>query len=47
MDVKLAEKRGKDMGKLKAILLLLMEGRPPPPGPSVEGRMERISRSPH
>ena len=30
-DVKLAEKRGKDMGKLKAILLLLMEGRPPPP----------------
>lgn len=30
-DVKLAEKRGKDMGKLKAILLQLMEGRPLPP----------------
>jgi mRNA interferase YafQ len=30
-DVKLAERRGKDMSKLKAILLLLIEGRPPPP----------------
>ncbi|MGJ0620166.1 MAG: type II toxin-antitoxin system YafQ family toxin [Methylocystis sp.] len=30
-DVKLAEKRGKDMGKLKAILLQLMEGRQLPP----------------
>lgn len=30
-DVKLAEKRGKDTSKLKAILLPLMEGRPPPP----------------
>ena len=48
-DVKLAEKRGKDMGKLKAILLLLMEGRRRRrmSRPSVEERMERISRSPH
>jgi mRNA interferase YafQ len=30
-DVKLAQRRGKDMSKLKAILLLLMEGRALPP----------------
>ena len=30
-DVKLAQKRGKDMAKLRAIILLLMEGSPLPP----------------
>lgn len=30
-DVKLAAKRGKDMSKLKTVLLLLIEGRLPPP----------------
>ncbi|MDE3167941.1 MAG: type II toxin-antitoxin system YafQ family toxin [Acidobacteriota bacterium] len=29
-DVKLAQKRGKDMAKLRAIILLLIEGRPLP-----------------
>jgi mRNA interferase YafQ len=30
-DVKLAEKRGKDMAKLREIILLLVEGTPLPP----------------
>ena len=30
-DVKLAEKRGKDMAKLREAILLLIEGRPLPP----------------
>jgi mRNA interferase YafQ len=30
-DVKLAQKRGKDMVKLREVILLLMEGRPLPP----------------
>ena len=30
-DVKRAQKRGKDMAKLRALLLLLIEGRPLPP----------------
>lgn len=30
-DVKLAAKRGKDMSRLKTVLLLLIEGRLPPP----------------
>ncbi|MCX6594988.1 MAG: type II toxin-antitoxin system YafQ family toxin [Acidobacteria bacterium] len=30
-DVKLAQKRGKDMVKLKALILLLLEGDPLPP----------------
>jgi mRNA interferase YafQ len=30
-DVKLAQKRGKDMAKLREAILLLMEGRPLPP----------------
>jgi mRNA interferase YafQ len=30
-DVKRAEKRGKDLGKLKAVLILLIEERPLPP----------------
>jgi mRNA interferase YafQ len=30
-DVRLAEKRGKDLGKLKAVLLLLLEEGSPPP----------------
>ena len=30
-DVKLAEKRGKDMAKLRELLLLLVEGKPLPP----------------
>jgi mRNA interferase YafQ len=30
-DVKLAQKRGKDMAKLREVILLLVEGRPLPP----------------
>jgi mRNA interferase YafQ len=30
-DVKLAQKRGKDMSKLRELILLLIEGRPLPP----------------
>lgn len=30
-DVKLAQKRGKDMAKLRELILLLIEGRPLPP----------------
>ena len=30
-DVKLAERRGKDMGKLRTVLLLLIAGTPLPP----------------
>lgn len=30
-DVKLSQKRGKDMGKLRAVILLLIEGNPLPP----------------
>jgi addiction module toxin, RelE/StbE family len=30
--VKLAQKRGKDMAKLREVLLLLIEGHPLPPG---------------
>ncbi len=29
-DVKLAQKRGKDMAKLREVILLLIEGNPPP-----------------
>jgi len=48
-DVKLAEKRGKDMAKLREAILLLLEGvasraiqRPP-----ARRRMEALSRLPH
>lgn len=31
-DVKLAQRRGKDLSKLREVILLLAEGRPLPPG---------------
>ena len=46
-DVKLAEKRGKDMAKLRDLILLLAEGTPLPSSytrPSPEWRLEALPR---
>jgi mRNA interferase YafQ len=49
-DVKLAQKRGKDMAKLRQVILLLFEGGILPgkvAGPSTGRRLEAFSRLPH
>lgn len=46
-DVKLAEKRHKDLAKLREIILLLVEGRPLPAryrDHALTGRVEELSR---